>query len=585
MKLYGYKYRTWLWLFLQFICLQSAFAEVSTELSSSKATVHEDIQLTYTYTGYEKDIVPDFSILEKDFSIMNISRGQQISVINGHVARQYQWVLVLNALKPGTYQIPAIKFGSEKSRPLSVKVTKIKLSDDVDARKEPVFMTATVDNKQPYVQQKILYSIKLYMSTPLLGGDLSNPKSSAQIETVQGDRQYSEVVNGKKYRVVERNYLISPEKAGSITIEAPVFQGQIANHRLHTINQLMMNQASKVLVTAPEVSLKIRPIPKNFTGDTWLPAEQLTISESWQDLTQKPTVGQPLTRIIRIKAIGLSGSQLPDLKCENTDGVNVYSQPSQTEDTAEDGKIVGTKEIKVVYIPTGSQDVTLPAIKLPWWNVKLDKQQIAELSKKSFDVYGKPPEQPTKATPAATKTETNVAKKMVAPLTPPSTSSPKSAGVTAIVAGNNFYTLLPWALVVVLSCIILYLLAQRNKQPKAQQQQQQMEQHLKNSSAGVHKKKLKKACYNNAAQDAMQFLLLWSQAKWPQHNIRNVAEITIILRHATLNNEIDKLHSVLYGQTKVWQGHNLWQSLLDAEMVDSKQGGVANKQEHLPSFN
>ena len=53
----------------------------------------------------------------------------------------------------------------------------------------------------------------------------------------------------------------------------------------------------------------------------------------------------------------------------------------------------------------------------------------------------------------------------------------------------------------------------------------------------------------------------------------------------TLNNEIDKLQSVLYGQTKVWQGQNLWQSLLDAEMVDSKQGGVANKQEHLPSFN
>ena len=101
----------------------TTFAQVKVILSQIGTEVDEDFTITFTYLGKERHFVPDFSSLEKDFTIMSTAKSSHISVINGHVRSQTQWQVTLNASQPGTYDIPSIKFGNELSKPVQVSIS------------------------------------------------------------------------------------------------------------------------------------------------------------------------------------------------------------------------------------------------------------------------------------------------------------------------------------------------------------------------------------------------------------------------------------------------------------------------------
>ena len=49
----------------------------------------------------------------------------------------------------------------------------------------------------------------------------------------------------------------------------------------------------------------VRPKPSSFSGNTWLPARDLRITDSWDGTLPKFEVGKPETRKITINAVGV----------------------------------------------------------------------------------------------------------------------------------------------------------------------------------------------------------------------------------------------------------------------------------------
>jgi hypothetical protein len=69
----------------------------------------------------------------------------------------------------------------------------------------------------------------------------------------------------------------------------------------------------------------VLPLPPEAQGN-WLPAEQITLHDSWQAEPRHLRVGDQTTRIITIEAKGLAASQLPPLAFTRTGSYRLYPQ-------------------------------------------------------------------------------------------------------------------------------------------------------------------------------------------------------------------------------------------------------------------
>lgn len=98
-----------------------AVAEVNVRLTETTFSQDKPLQVSFEASGASV-ASPDLSPLQTDFEILNRSLQQRSSTVNG---RRTQWSslsLLLRAKRVGKLEIPALRFGDESSRPLSVTV-------------------------------------------------------------------------------------------------------------------------------------------------------------------------------------------------------------------------------------------------------------------------------------------------------------------------------------------------------------------------------------------------------------------------------------------------------------------------------
>ena len=95
-----------------------------------------------------------------------------------------------------------------------------------------IFITTNVDVEEAYLQQQVHYTVKLHLGKDLQRGSLSSPTlENADIRQIGKDKEYNEVVEGRRYRIIERSFTIIPQQSGSFIIEGPLFEGEVIDNR------------------------------------------------------------------------------------------------------------------------------------------------------------------------------------------------------------------------------------------------------------------------------------------------------------------------------------------------------------------
>lgn len=550
----------------------ASFAKVTVNLSQKSAGINEDFTVTFTYQGSNGRSNPDFSKLKKDFTILRSSQNSQISIINGKIRRQMEWRLMLNAKQAGKYNIPAISFGNEKSLATKIYITKKNTLPSSDQQNN-IFMKAEVNNLKPYVQQQITYKVRMFYRIRPTSGDFTTPNADNALLTPIGESQnYQTNIKGQTYYVVEQNYAIFAEQPGPLSIQSPMFKGLIRSTNINDINQIMMDLHQPIKIAAANVKLDVQAIPQSFNGATWLPAGKVTLDESWQQTNQEIKMGQPITRIVRLKAIGLMASQLPELTFGTAiKGAKVYAEPSTSKDQVAASRIIGEKEFKIVYIPTGKQDLIIPEIKISWWDLDNKKLKIAMLNQKQFTISNKSIKKNHDTNDL--KINTNSSK-----INSASDKKPSNNHITKPQQNPYFSktTLIPWLLVLVL---ILTILIYRFKS-KAKANISKL-----NNSCPIKalKKQFKKSCMENNATVANQNLMQWAKLNYPAQTIRQLNDLKQITNNNLFIKELNILQHVLYSPAHEWHGQALWQAFLTIN--NKKYNTTNNKNDSLPMFN
>src|SRR5690606_5300244 len=109
---------------------------------------------------------------------------------------------------------------------------------------DEIFLVSTVSKDELYVQEQLLYIIKIYYAIGFdQGAQLTSPQvADAVVQQLGSDSNYQEVVNGIGYNVTERRFVIFPQSSGQLTIPPVYFNASVG--RRSGINRFFNNRAT-----------------------------------------------------------------------------------------------------------------------------------------------------------------------------------------------------------------------------------------------------------------------------------------------------------------------------------------------------
>jgi hypothetical protein len=350
-----------------------AFDTLTASVDKNPVQVGEYFTLTIEANGNVSGAQPDTSTLAKQFVVGPVSVGSHTSIINGSMTSQTTWQMQVLARSEGTFTIPSFTVNGNSSSPITLNVV-ARSKDNTDQK--DIFIKTALKPESLYVQQASLYTVKLYIGKDLLEAQLTPPAMSGGQVTQMGQQSKEyEVINGRRYMVITKEYLIQPQKSGSFTIEAPVFNGQIRhNYRRMAVSAI-----------ADPLTIEVKPLPNDYSGD-WLPGEFVDLSEEWQPSDSEVTVGTPITRTLTLTAVGITKEQLPDITMEAISGIRSYPDESDRKQLVRDGRVISQLVTSFALVPQTPGTYTLPEMSIPWFNTVTKRVEYATLPAKTITV-------------------------------------------------------------------------------------------------------------------------------------------------------------------------------------------------------
>ncbi len=533
-------------------------------LDRSRVGEGDSVQLTLEAQGQVAG-EPDTAPLQRDFDLLGMSTGSSLSIVNGHSDARTRWVLTLSPKHTGEIEIPALRVGAAESAPLQLQVSRAPLPSAAGGA--DVFIETTLKPDQPYVQQQVIYSVRLLHAVPIDSGQLSEPKpDNVLVRRLGEDREYATTRNGRHYQVLERRYALFAQASGSLKLPAPVFSGEIAASQAtggadpwqrlfgkgswFGRNPLggMLTPTKRVRIRGQSSQLQVRARPDQADAAQWLPAQNLTLQAHWQPQNAQVAAGEPLTLVLDVTAQGLTGGQLPDLAPASAEGFKVY--PDQAQRTTEGGTegVSGKLEQKIAFIPQRAGDLRLPEVRVNWWDTQADAPRVARVPARRVHVSAAAkPALPAGATAEAAPGAARPAPK---PLPMPVAASGRPSWGAA--------GLWPWVsalLAVSWVGTLLSLWSRRRQGPR--RSPTPAANAPRQDTAAAARKRFLVACQANDAGGARRALLQWAAAHWPQDPPAGLEALARRLPEPTLQALLRQLDSALYKDASHWDGQTL----------------------------
>ncbi|NJD04908.1 MAG: protein BatD [Methylococcaceae bacterium] len=519
----------------------SALGAVRLELDRNPVSMGETLDLSFTADDDQADD-PDFSPLEADFEVLGNRSSHNLSWVNGKSASTHQWIVTVSPKHAGSIAIPAIRFGGESSNPLSLTVKDVPDSNRAQIDSE-VFWEVEATPRNPYVQAQVIYTRRLVRKVNLMGDGLTDPQpADALVQRLGDGREYQQMRGGERYTVTEYRYAIFPQKSGTLHLEPVVLNAQISPPGGSRFSPFMAQSGRRIKIASEALDLEVRPIPADFTGSRWLPAESVRLDEKWSKDPPRTVVGEPLTRTVTIAAAAATVGELPELAAELSQGeLKSYGDQPVLKEEAGIGGVASLRQEKLALIADRPGTYTVPGLELVWWNTKTDRQETVRIEPRRVTVAAADGSSASAAPPEAAKA--------------PAIQAPAPAGpqeqahwrwLALVLGGGWLATAVAW-------------LACRRRRPAPEPPTRAVRP---NPDVAAAYKELTKACRGDDPVAARDALLIWGRARWPRQPPVGLKDLAARV-DGRLGEKIRELERLVYGPDRGyrWYGEELWRAL------------------------
>ncbi|RMG42623.1 MAG: protein BatD [Candidatus Dadabacteria bacterium] len=377
-----------------FILAGSLWADsvtLSLKVEPTSGTLNDDFMMYVTINGTTSAQYPLLSGGD-DFNLTLVGPQTKMEIINGQVSQQITYVYQLIPKKPGLLSSPSAEIEIDgrvlRADPVKIRVEKGSGSQ-ASLPGQDVFLRQTVDKKDAYLGEQIVVTLDLYTSKELV---------QPQFESISFDGFWKEsfgqaintrkYIDGKLYEISRTRFALFPLRTGKITlnqkrvsahirVRSPRRQfGPFSDNFFDNFFNPGRLKPVKIISNKTTVNIKpLPPLPDNFptwnlpvplVGKTKMRAEvsrtELQTGESL-DLT---VIIESSANLHPLKNIPLSG--LSDFK--------VYREPSKSSLKESAGRLISKKTIKLTLIPLKAGKITIPAIRIGYFNPETDDYEI-----------------------------------------------------------------------------------------------------------------------------------------------------------------------------------------------------------------
>lgn len=231
-----------------------------------------------------------------------------------------------------------------------------------------------LSNRQPYAQESVLYTVLIVSSENLTKVDVELPKSDAVIfKQMDGPTASVRTRGGRQEIVNQFRYALIPLHSGNFSLPSVAVRGTLAGApRGYATNP---GEREFEVRAARGQQLQVRPPAPGV--QPWLPLQHLALQTELVGAEQ-PEEGKPFTLIVRLTAVGATGSRLPSLEKQLRSGdFRIYREKTLTTgEISPDGRYLqGVREEHYTLVPQYGGKLQLPELRIGWWNVNTDNLQ------------------------------------------------------------------------------------------------------------------------------------------------------------------------------------------------------------------
>ncbi len=344
----------------------------------------------------------DISPFAKEFIIYNHQQFSSYRNINGISKAEVGWNVTLMPKNEGSFSIPSISIETDKGR-FSTQEIKIIVQHAKPGEKKSddnvgISLVSIVSKNKAYVNEAIIYTLKIISYKPISNIVLDDIKSSdAIIEKIGEPKQSNQTLGGMNAHIIEIRYAVTALRPGKVTISPAIMHGEVQvlasqprrPQRFGLFNDMFMDHAVELKpfsLQSDAIIIDVQPAVVKATN--WLPLQSLTMTEKFDGI-QNAKVGETITRKVKMVANGAFAKQLPSVKeFVDHDLIKTYAnKPAFSDHFSESsGTVIGIREEEYSMVPQQAGTITLPAIKISWFNLKTKKSEISILPEKIINV-------------------------------------------------------------------------------------------------------------------------------------------------------------------------------------------------------
>ncbi|MDR0182866.1 BatD family protein [Lysobacter arvi] len=357
-----------------------ATAQVRAWLDRDRIAMGETVTLNIESTAATTSTEPDYAPLLTDFFVSGRTSRREFVMGTGGSTVRTLYAVALRPRRDGLITVPALNVGSLRTQPIPLTVAPAAAPSPT--RTEEVFIESEADDPDPYVQQSVGWVVRLYSATPLISGQLDqDAPDGASLQRVGDDAQYQRDIGGRRYHVVERRFLLVPERSGVLTVPPARFEGRGAGGFFDDL--LGGGRGGALDAVGSPRKLDVQPAPAN-APQPWLPLQNLTLR--YQSTPQELRVGSAATVTVEATADGATAAQMPELQLPSIDGVQVFAEPVQADERFVDGRPRVKLTRRFSLVPAREGDARMAGLQVRWWDVRAGEAQTSTLPPLSWTV-------------------------------------------------------------------------------------------------------------------------------------------------------------------------------------------------------
>ena len=408
--------------------VSAAEVEVTLRLERLEATLVDTILMEVRVSGSrDSDATPVLHGLE-EFLVKRGGTSSRVEIINGKVSTGLTYTYFIQPQKTGTFEIgPAeIKVGGRKLESNSVKLVVNASAKQSGSARGPVFIEASIASPDVYVEEQVLYILKLYRRVNVDNLSLGLPQVEHIVFKQLGKpREYQATIAGATYQVLEIRYALSASKEGAYVIGPSKMNMTAIGRESQSLfddffkDPFLQSPFSKfssgrpLTVATRPVELKVLALPEeekpaDFSG---------LVGNFLMESRLQPTSlkeGESATLTVQVSGKG-NINRIPDIDLPELPFARTYGDQPLLEPEQDDQGFGGRKTMKWALVPQKEGRFEIPVLKMSFFNPDTKNYDVLQTSLHTLSVLPGTTPVPTAVQPspsAATTAEISVKKEI-----------------------------------------------------------------------------------------------------------------------------------------------------------------------------